>query len=740
MERNLKYFRSRLARRFFLMFITGALIPIMALAMVSYYRVTRQLTDQAFDRLRQSVKSYALSIYEHLLMADHQLKNIQTILVNTKGMSFPSLPSNITERNQELFTGLMLLRNGSIVSSWGNGVSNACQESVDKMSLAKNDVTLVSIDGSSEWPTVAIIRRIDSPGDSRDYLVGIVDPSFLWGLKTGTSLPPASEFSVWDDQGRNLFSSLGFPVAMDQDLLRDQGTKSNRQTELTIQNEQYFAFSWSAFLKPRFHVPYWTVMVMEPRDYVLQSLYSFRNIFLSVVALSIVIVVFLTSRAIRKSLIPIDALVYGARQVANGLFSHRVVVKGKDEFQDLAGAFNLMTHQLQTQFKRLSARSDLDRAILSVLDVDQIISISLDHSRAFMAYSAVAISVMDEDDPLQGCSYIREENSQTRPPKAEPFQLSAEEYGLFLKNRHWLKFETDKINLSYLQVLHRPEIDYFIVFPIWIHKRLFGLVSLGVNDEMKYGQKDLEQMRGFSDHLAIAFANSNLLKELKELNVGALHALARTVDAKSSWTAGHSERVAKIAIDMAMELGYQQDRLDDLQCAALLHDIGKIGVPQSVLDKPGKLTVEEYDIIKNHPSLGARILAPIRAYKRLIPIVEQHHERYDGKGYPFGKSGEQIHLSARIMALADTFDAMVSERPYRLGISQEKAIRIIREEAGHQFDPRIVEAFNQVISRQKGIIHFEPLPESLDSMPFAINSTASPVTKGSESRHNERKL
>jgi putative nucleotidyltransferase with HDIG domain len=191
---------------------------------------------------------------------------------------------------------------------------------------------------------------------------------------------------------------------------------------------------------------------------------------------------------------------------------------------------------------------------------------------------------------------------------------------------------------------------------------------------------------------------------------------------------------------MAIELGYQQDGLDDLQRAALLHDIGKIGVPQSILNKPGKLTVEEYDIIKNHPSLGARILGPIRAYKRLIPIVEQHHERYDGKGYPFGKCGEQIHLSARIMALADTFDAMVSERPYRPGLSQEQAIRIIREEAGRQFDPRVVEAFNQVISRQKGVVLFEQIPESFDSLPIALSSASSPVTKGSGGRHKEGKL
>ena len=232
------------------------------------------------------------------------------------------------------------------------------------------------------------------------------------------------------------------------------------------------------------------------------------------------------------------------------------------------------------------------------------------------------------------------------------------------------------------------------------------MVPLGINANAKCGQKDLEQMRGLSDQLAIAFANSNLLKELKELNVGTLYALARTVDAKSSWTAGHSVRVTQLAIDIAKVLGLSRESLDDLQRAALLHDIGKIGIPQSIIDKPGKLTDEEYNVIKRHPSIGAAILNPIRAYASITPIVEEHHERFDGKGYPFGKSGKQIHLSARIMALADTFDAMVSDRPYRAGLPQEQALDIIRKEAGHQFDPSVVDAFNQVIGGRKGCCSF----------------------------------
>jgi putative nucleotidyltransferase with HDIG domain len=733
MGQNLKFFTSKLARRFFGMFVIGALIPTIALAVISYYRVTQQLNDQALNRLRQSTKAHALSIYERLLLADYQLQNVQSILFNSKSTILTTLPSNITDQNTKLFNSLALLRDNKIAFSWGNGVSNINQEMVRKMSVATDGAQVVALDGGGPWPNVAIIRKMNGHGISESYLIAIIDPSFLWGLSQGTSLPPASEFSVWDSQGRSLFCSFGFPIVMDQSLSQSLKERTGAQSEQVIQNEPYYAFSWSAFLQARFNTSSWTVMVMEPRDYILQPLRSFRTVFLSIIALSLVIVAYLTSRAIRKSLIPIEALMHGAHQVATGVFSNPVIVKSKDEFQDLADAFNAMTNELDTQFKLLSVRSDLDHAILSVLDVDQIISTALDHSNSFISYSVMAISVLEAENPLGGLSHIREGEPPIGSPRIEPFQLSGEERTACLGIHNWLRIDADKITPSFLRALDRPDIRYFIVFPVRIQNRLFAMVSLGINANTKCGQKDLEQMRGLSDQLAIAFANSDLLKELKELNIGTLYALARTVDAKSSWTAGHSMRVTQLAIDIAKVLGLSQELRDDLQRAALLHDIGKIGIPQSIIDKPGKLTDEEYNIIKRHPSIGAGILNPIRAYANIIPIVEEHHERYDGKGYPFGKSGEQIHPSARIMALADTFDAMVSDRPYRAGLAEEQAIAIIRKEAGHQFDPGVVEAFNQVIGGRKGAVLLEALPEFSCSPLTMPSSTSFPITAHSHS-------
>jgi putative nucleotidyltransferase with HDIG domain len=170
------------------------------------------------------------------------------------------------------------------------------------------------------------------------------------------------------------------------------------------------------------------------------------------------------------------------------------------------------------------------------------------------------------------------------------------------------------------------------------------------------------------------------------------------VDAKSPSTAGHSERVTVLALKIGQSLELTLQEITVLHRGALLHDIGKIGVPARILDKPGKLTDEEYRIIREHSRLGARILEPVAAYADIIPIVLQHHERFDGKGYPDGLTGENIALGARILAVADVFDALLSDRPYRAGMELNQVLEIVKEEAGRQFDPVVVKALEEVLT------------------------------------------
>jgi len=144
------------------------------------------------------------------------------------------------------------------------------------------------------------------------------------------------------------------------------------------------------------------------------------------------------------------------------------------------------------------------------------------------------------------------------------------------------------------------------------------------------------------------------------------------------------------------------DKLDNLQRAGLLHDIGKIGTPSAILDKPGQLTDDEYNIVKEHPRLGARILKPIEDFNTIATVIMQHHERFDGNGYPDGLTGVDINLNARILGVADAFDAMTSDRPYRAGMPIQNATRILLENSGSQFDPKVVDAFIKVLSNETG--------------------------------------
>jgi putative nucleotidyltransferase with HDIG domain len=175
--------------------------------------------------------------------------------------------------------------------------------------------------------------------------------------------------------------------------------------------------------------------------------------------------------------------------------------------------------------------------------------------------------------------------------------------------------------------------------------------------------------------------------------MGLLHSLTSAVDAKDAYTCGHSERVALLARHLAQQIGLTDAEVDEVYMAGLLHDVGKIGVPESVLQKTGKLTNEEFELMKKHPQIGARILADVKQVKALIPGVLHHHERYDGRGYPDHLSGEAIPLQARVLAVADACDAMMAARPYRPALPPERIDAIMTAGAGSQWDPHIIEHF-----------------------------------------------
>lgn len=212
---------------------------------------------------------------------------------------------------------------------------------------------------------------------------------------------------------------------------------------------------------------------------------------------------------------------------------------------------------------------------------------------------------------------------------------------------------------------------------------------------------------GFSGVLFIVFPivlaryTFYLYIQSKTQYIQTVDTLMRAMEARDKYTEGHSQRVAEISEMIAKELKFSDSKIERLHMAALLHDVGKIGIDDNILNKPGKLTIEEYEIIKSHPEIGFNILKDIKNLQDILPFVRNHHERYDGKGYPDGKSEKEIGLDIFIVQLADSIDAMATDRPYRRALTDEQIISEVNKFSGTQFHPTVVAAYLRIIEKEK---------------------------------------
>jgi len=236
--------------------------------------------------------------------------------------------------------------------------------------------------------------------------------------------------------------------------------------------------------------------------------------------------------------------------------------------------------------------------------------------------------------------------------------------------------------------------------PLYLGGEVAAMLALiNHDDKPDFTASDRKLMEVMANQFSNLLHMCRLLDEQRTFNQQVVAALVEAVEAKDPYTRGHSERVRAIAVDVGRELDLPQGDLDHVAWAAVLHDVGKIGVPDAVLCKPGPLTRDEYTFIKMHAERGCEILRHIERLQQCVPIVRHHHERFMGGGYPQGISGRAIPLGARIIAVADTYDAMTSSRAYRAGRSHGEAVAEIKRVSGTQLDPDVVDAFLRVCER-----------------------------------------
>jgi len=314
---------------------------------------------------------------------------------------------------------------------------------------------------------------------------------------------------------------------------------------------------------------------------------------------------------------------------------------------------------------------------------------------------------IDKDDVL--IRFFREHKSNFLFGREALVQAQAR---LVLANKK-LKPE-DKQQLT--QVLYQMELlETVVCVPSYFRDQLWGLLLLGEKkNRRKFIDEELDFFVALNSHVAMALRNAQLFRELEyeldrkhQLFLRTTIALAAAIEAKDHYTHGHTTRVTNLSLEIAQRINQKTKRelddkfLEDLHIASLLHDIGKIGVPERILNKRGSLTIGERNRIKEHPLIGVNILRSIKELEGSILGVKSHHERFDGKGYPDGLKGDQIPLIASIISVADSFDAMTTNRPYRSALFKEKAINEIKCLSGQQFCPRVTDSFLELCREGK---------------------------------------
>jgi diguanylate cyclase (GGDEF)-like protein len=452
------------------------------------------------------------------------------------------------------------------------------------------------------------------------------------------------------------------------------------------------------------------LVALRSYDDLARPYHSFSTSFIVLLLVSVLITGLLARGFARGLAKPMDDLVHAAQSVRDGEWPELLEVQRDDEVGLLQSVFNDMTTALRTSQERMLSLVDTDP--LTELDNHRRFKERLDQEvfRACMSSKPLSLCLIDldkfaeynaqhghvaGDDALRTMARLL---NQVAPDFAFLSRFGGEEFAVLLPLN---TLENVEAILQRLQQLCEGKFTSPLTFSAGIAEITPGITTgagLLLSAEMAMSRAKQLGRNRVCRFDAVPGASSEddpfqLQKFLQDTTLATIQTLAGAVDAKDPYTNGHSVRVARFASDLARYMGYPSDYVDLVYKTGTLHDVGKIGVPDSILSKPARLDSEEQAIMETHSVLGELIVKKAPQLEAMLPGVRHHHERWDGKGYPDRLMGQQIPLLARFISVADTFDAMTSDRPYRRALADEVALDEIKRKAGEQFDPEIAESF-----------------------------------------------
>ena len=396
----------------------------------------------------------------------------------------------------------------------------------------------------------------------------------------------------------------------------------------------------------------------------------------------------------------VTAVVFGKNKLSGEDFSEDDLrlIEGIINETSIAIKNSITWQNLNSKVLELNTLHEIAKNLGTVLDINKLLEMILDHTaKVFGGVKTSSIILYDAETELLNVKLYKGEKSNRamKPIKSgEGIAGKVFQRGEPIIINDMLTSSNDSVDSG----------SSSICVPLKVKEKCLGVLS--ITDKLSgepFDKSDLDMMVTLASQISISLNNAKLYEDLEASYLSAVRALANSIDAKDAYTMGHSERVAKYSVEIGKKLNLTEEESKNLYIGALLHDIGKIGISEAIINKTDKLTNEEYQQIKTHPSRGALIIEPAKFLKEKVPLIKYHHERYDGKGYPEGLKGEEIPLMARIICCADSFDAMTSKRAYRDTMPLDYAKGEMTRCSGTQFDPEIVKAFLEVLEDEDKI-------------------------------------
>ena len=681
----------------FYLFVICALLPISALAFISLHQLSEDQKDKSFQQLHQVSKNIGMSVLEGLSFIQSEMHSVALSNNIESQTSVLKLLNQPVDGKYPRLLGLTLFEGQKAVKTLVGRPCPYPEVTAYELQYLSNGKGVLHIQRLNEHSyRMFMIISINISVHKRRLIVGEVNTEYLWEIAR-VCLPSMTDVHIRTSSGASLFNTSPLSQIALKEIENKMKTSAVGILEWNDETGTHFASQWSAFLKGSLYADDWKIIVAESKDDAFATVNTAIKIIALILIVTLLIILFLSSVQIRRNLEPLARLKEGTQKVSQGDFKSRIRVRSGDEFEELATSFNTMSEKIGRHFSSLSEMGRMITKVLTSLDRDKIIRTVLLNAKNVISCDSISLTLIDSPETKMAQTFLMgSEYGDTASvvKRLTIFQLS--ELRKLGEARDSLIVESGEEFYGLLSTMRDRGCVRFVLLPIIIQNQLSGALTLGYTDKLEQMREDCIKARQIADHLASALANASLMEKLDQLNWGTLTALARTVDAKSSWTAGHSERVTNLSLQIGHAMGLTSEELDILQRGALLHDIGKIGIPGYILDKPSKLTADEYTLFTEHPEKGALILEPIKAYCKVIPIVAQHHEWFNGQGYPKGLSGDSICMGAGILAVADVYDALLSDRPYRKGSDKDAVIDHIQEKAGLQFDPQVVIAFTKI--------------------------------------------